>query len=170
MLPYTHIGETQIRFDDFTRHNSVTRYKLFTRQKVKNVLVDCDYYEGKSVIGEPSHFGFHITIKAFGKHPYKPNQWYELYSNTPYLKYNYINRCTKTTDHKIDRNSEDYTRLNKVLAFINDNFEQYTKQFIDYTIKAISHNTPTTQTPQFILDMIDEVRVNMDSQKALNKN
>jgi len=170
MKEYTRIGETQIRLDDFTHDNSVTRYKLATRQKVKNVLVDCDYYEGKSVIGEPSHFGFHITIKVFGKHPYKPNQWYELYSNTPYLKYNYINRCTKTTDHKIDRNSEDDIRLKKVLTFINDNFEQYTKQFINYTINAILHNTKTTQTPQFMLDMINEAKVKMDSQKALNKN
>ena len=167
MKEYVTIGKTKVRFDNFEKYNSNTRYTLMTRQKVKNMLVDCDYFEGKDS-KNIDYYSFHVTIKVFGKHPHKPLHWFEMYANTLYTKYNYINRCTKTTDRKIEKGTKDNDMLNRILNFINENFEHFTRQFISYTSDTINKRVVTKETPKFIVDLIDEFNKVHNAKECLN--
>lgn len=166
MREYTIIDGTKICFDKFNNGGNMA-YTLMTRQKVKNVLVDCDYYEG-SDHSNIQYYTFHVIIKVFGKHPYKPQHCFEIYANTLYPKYNSIKHCTKTTDRKIEKDSKDYVMISKVLAFINENFEDFTKQFIDHTTQIVNSKRVNRDTPEFIINLIKKIDKNHTSNGCLN--
>lgn len=166
MLEYTHIGETKIRFDDFEQNNSNTRHKLMTRQKVNNILVDCEYYESKPNNGK--YFSFLVTIKVFGKHPSTPLHWYEIYANTANTKYNHLYSCTKCADHTLTDKEE--VCFNKIMQVIVNKFEDFTLQFINTANKVRLGEVSIDCTPSFIIDMINQTKIKMATEKALNKN
>ncbi len=133
--------------------SSITKYKVNSRQKVRNILVDCNYFENKGNIS------FLVTIKLFGKHPYKPIYHFEMYGNTQNPKYNHISRHTKDYDAiPLAEGFEGYDTFERVLAIINSEFDTYTTNFISCAKNLIDGKGTITKTPQFIKDIIDEVR------------
>lgn len=162
------IGKTKIKLWDFENDDSSTLYKVNSRQKVKNILVDCDYYESKDIDGKDKHISFFIDIKLFGSHQYRPIHNFEIYGNTPFAKYNHISKCTKETERKIQPGDKEFERLQRILQVINGEFEQYTIDFISCAQKLINNNGTISKTPKFILDAINEVRYARQQQKVIN--
>jgi len=152
------IGDTKFKLWDFETDNSKTKYNLMSRQKVKNILVDCDYFESKPNEKGDMYVSFLVTIKVFGKHPYKPNHWFEIYYNTQNSKYNHINSCTKTTDKPVEDGSKEQQTLNKILQTINQNFEEYSTQFIDCALVGIKQNNKNAVCPLFVQQAIQQTR------------
>ena len=162
------IGKTKLKLWDFEHDDATTLYKVQSRQKVKNILVDCDYYESKGTDGTAKQISFFVDIKVFGSHQYRPIHNYEIYGNTTYTKYNHISRCTKETERQICPEDKEFERLERILKVINGEFEQYTVDFISCAKKLINNNGTITKTPKFILDVVEEIRDNRQQQKVIN--
>ena len=92
--------------------------KIHTKQKVNNVLVECESYERyeKCDTNSPvKELTFWVEIKMFGKHKYKPKYNYELHANIN-SKYNQLYNTT-TTLKQINKGDEDYKMLERFLIF-----------------------------------------------------
>ena len=165
------MGKTKIKLWDFEPDtNSSTLYKVSSRQKVRNILVDCDYFESKGSEDNAKSISFLVQIKLFGKHPSKPIRWYEMYGSTTTPKYNHISRCTKTTEQRLYEGQEEFERLTRILQVVNGEFEDYTTKFISCAKKIIDNKGTITSTPAFIMDAIEEVRDARKSQKVIEFN
>lgn len=171
MSPSTTKKNARIRLlEDFEyNHNCSCLYKVSSRQKVRNILVDCNYFENKGV-RSPKNITCSVTIKVLGvRRNNKPIYWFELYGNTLNTKYNHMTRIT--TDYEIPLREGDmgYDTFKRVMEVVNGEFDQYTKTFIDCTMKMIEGDQKLNKTPQFILDVIEDAR-NIDEEKVINAN
>lgn len=167
MREYIHIGETKVCFNDLERNATNIQYKLMTRQKVKNILIDCEYCETKPI--KNRNFSFLITIKVFGKNPHKPLHCYEIYANTLNTRYNHIYSRGKSNDYNLETSSE-LQHFNSVMQFINNRFETFTTEFISIANQVRNGKITITTTPEFILEVIDEIKAQMEEKNTLNKN
>ena len=153
--------------DSIKNSKSATQYKVNSRNKVRNILVDCSYFESKG-INSPKNITFTVTIKVLRNNP-KPIYWFELYGNTLNPKYNQMVRITSDYEIKLKEGDWNYSAFNNVLEVINGEFDDYTTNFIKCARKLIDGTGKITSTPKFILDAIEDINENKQ-EEVINVN
>ena len=153
-----HIGKSRFKLSDFEKEESKTLYKLSCRQRCQNIMVDCDYFEGKFNPDTGSKdVSFMITIRAFGKNPGE-TYFYDIYSNPNNPKYNNITRSVKDKDKEVKKGSTEAEKLNKFLNIINQSCDQYIVQFVNFALKNIDNPKKCVSTPAFIKSVISNLK------------
>ena len=146
--------------------SSATQYKFDRTQRVRNIRVDCHYFENTKQIS------FGVTIRLFGERKDKSKAIYcfEIYGNTQNPKYNRISRRTKDYDAiPLVKGFAGYDTFERVLAIINSEFDSYTTNFILCAKKLIDGSGTLNETPQFIMDVIEQHR-ELNDGKVINAN
>ena len=141
--------------------DSATLYKVNFKRKVRNILVNCDYFENKGV-KSPKNITFSVSIKVYSVKRSNNPIWYELYGNTLDPKYNHMIRITSDYEIPLREGDRSYGTFKGIMEVIGGEFDDATKKFIDCTMKLIKNQGKITKTPQFILDAIEESRSAID--------
>ena len=147
---YVEIGNTSVKFSDYGEGRNKNKYVISTSQRVKNILVECEYCETGRENANASYF---VTIKVYGKHS-NPIEIYEMYASTSNSKYNQISRCTRNDN--VALGGPHLEKFEETLKVINKNFDPFTIKFISCAKKIITNKGEITKTPSFILETVEE--------------
>lgn len=152
-------------------HNSKSSvlYKISTRKKIRNILIDCDYFENKG-INSPKNITCTISIKVLGvKNKNKPIYWYELYGNTLNSKYNHIVQLTTDYEIPLYEGGYGYDTFKRIMEVVNGEFDKYTKDFIEFTTNITNGTNQCKATPEFVVKIIDDYNRNTE-EKVISAN
>ena len=161
------MARTEVVEDSEHNPNSGTLYKVSSRKKVRNILVDCNYFENKG-IRSPKNITFTVSIKVFAERRGNKPIYYELYGNTMNSKYNHMLRITSDYEIPLREGDVNYYTFKGVTEVINSEFDDYTTSFINCTKKLIQNTDKITKTPQFILEVIEKSR-RFTEEKVINR-
>ena len=158
-----YVGKIRYKLSSFEKENSKTLYKLSCRQRFQNIMVDCEYFEGKSNPDTGSkEISFMVTIRAFGKNPGE-TYYYDIYSNPNRPAYNHITRCVRDFDKEVKQGSKDADKLSKFINVINTNCDRYIIDFVGFTLQNMDNPRRCNATPAFIKSAISEVKNNVNT-------
>ena len=162
------MAKTVVLEDAEHNPSSGTLYKVSSRKKVRNILVDCDYFENKGV-RSPKNMTFTVSIRVFAERRKNNPIYYELYGNTMNPMYNHMFRITKDYEIPLHEGDSNYYTFKGIMDVVEGEFDEYTRNFIKCVKKLIDNKGKITKTPQFILDVIEESRNNTE-EKVININ
>ncbi len=163
------VGNTKIQIIEEKNRFGKDVYKVFSKQKHKNIHIQSVYTERSSTAEDLENktfknINFFIEIKVFSKQS-KNSKCYQINAGNLSTKYNKISRLFHNDCLEVLPNSEEYENLKQLLKLIEQYFDYYTIRFIESAVKIVENKKTIDTTPQFVIDTTYLVKSTVDLQE-----